>query len=511
MTAVAANERTGGLALRARLREPIARMVLAVAAVALLNGIAWSLVTPPFQVPDETAHFAYAQHVAETGKRAGEAGHPEFSTEQSQAMAAMATLSIIGRPLVHSPSDEGGAAKAADTQLGAAADDAPRGDGGGPSSASAQPGLYYVIVAVPYKVFAWASLPVRLQAMRIVSALMFALAAAAAALFVAELFPRVRWAPLVGGLAVALSPYTASVAAGVTPDALLLLTGALTLLAVARAFRRGLTVRRAVVLGLVVGAGALTKLTYLAFVGPAAVAFLYLLWRDRARLEERAPGTRAPLRVLAAGTGAFLALPILFVAWTKASGMPLNPAGTGTSLPADQIPAKTLRTELSYAWQLYLPRLPFMTDLFGFWPPDGTWLHGFAGRFGWLDYEIPDWVLRIVRIVVVAGLVLCAATLVRMRAALWRNRALLAVLTLFVVALFAIIARQGYDYHVTTGFIFEQARYLFPLVGLYAAAVVTATLGLGRRLAPILGCLAVGLFCLHDMAGIFVTLSRYYG
>jgi hypothetical protein len=85
------------------------------------------------------------------------------------------------------------------------------------------------------------------------------------------------------------------------------------------------------------------------------------------------------------------------------------------------------------------------------------------------------------------------------------------VLTLFVVVLFAVIARQGYDYRTTTGFIFEQARYLFPLVGIYAAAVVTATLGLGRRLAPVLGCLAVGLFCLHDLAGILVTLSRYYG
>jgi len=28
---------------------------------------------------------------------------------------------------------------------------------------------------------------------------------------------------------------------------------------------------------------------------------------------------------------------------------------------------------LSYAWQLYLPRLPFMQDPFGFWPPYTTW------------------------------------------------------------------------------------------------------------------------------------------
>ena len=310
MSAVADAVRARSVALTPRLREPLSRMVLVVALVALLNGLAWSLLTPPFQVPDETAHFAYAQHLAETGKRAGVAGRPEASSEQSAAMAAMGTLTLIGRPLVQTPS--GAAAKAADARIRDVSDDAPRDDGGGPSTASSQPALYYAIAAIPYKLFTWASLPVRLQAMRVVSAIMFALAAAAAALFVAELLPRQRWAPLVGGLAVALSPYTAFVASGVTPDSLLLLMGALTLLVVTRAFVRGLTLRRAVLLGVVAGAGALTKLTYLAFVGPAALAFLYLLWRDRARLAQEGV---APLRVLLAGTGALVALPLVFLLW----------------------------------------------------------------------------------------------------------------------------------------------------------------------------------------------------
>ena len=36
--------------------------------VALLNGIAWGLIVPLFQTPDEPGHVAYVQHVAETGK-----------------------------------------------------------------------------------------------------------------------------------------------------------------------------------------------------------------------------------------------------------------------------------------------------------------------------------------------------------------------------------------------------------------------------------------------------------
>src|SRR6266566_10051792 len=37
------------------------------ALVALANGLAWSLLVPPFEVPDENAHYAYVQQVAEGG------------------------------------------------------------------------------------------------------------------------------------------------------------------------------------------------------------------------------------------------------------------------------------------------------------------------------------------------------------------------------------------------------------------------------------------------------------
>ena len=80
----------------------------------------------------------------------------------------------------------------------------------------------------------------------------------------------------------------------------------------------------------------------------------------------------------------------------------------------------------------------------------------------------------------------------------------------FTAALFAIIARQGYGYKRDTGFIFEQARYLFPLAALYGATVAVACLGLGRRLAPVLACAFIGLLCLHDLSGILLTLQRYY-
>src|SRR5947209_5690297 len=54
--------RAGSLAF-----DRVPRPALACALVALASALAWSLLVPPFQVPDENAHYAYTQQVAERG------------------------------------------------------------------------------------------------------------------------------------------------------------------------------------------------------------------------------------------------------------------------------------------------------------------------------------------------------------------------------------------------------------------------------------------------------------
>jgi hypothetical protein len=58
---------------------------------------------------------------------------------------------------------------------------------------------------------------------------------------------------------------------------------------------------------------------------------------------------------------------------------------------------------------------------------------------------------------------------------------------------------------------FPQARYLFPLLALYALAIVLATKGLPRRWAPVLGALLVALAMAHNLFAMTLTISRYYG
>ena len=154
-------------------------------------------------------------------------------------------------------------------------------------------------------------------------------------------------------------------------------------------------------------------------------------------------------------------------------------------------PTINLREQIGYTWQLYLPRLPFMLDQFGYFPPYEVWFRGFIGKFGWLDTYWGVWPYRVafgiyVPITVLAGL------------ALWRRRtraggALAELLTYAVLALGVMgsIGFLGIRFTRDTGFDFAQARYLFPFLSFYAAFVALAALGAGRRYGRLVGAVFV--------------------
>ncbi|MEJ7894542.1 MAG: DUF2142 domain-containing protein, partial [Solirubrobacteraceae bacterium] len=379
-------------------------------------------------------------------------------------------------------------------------------DGGGPSSASSQPPLYYWLAALPYEAFSWATLPTRLHAIRALSVLMFGLAAVFSALIAAEFLPRRAWAPLVGGMAVGLSPYTAFIASGVTPDALLLTLSAASLFLVARAFRQGLTTRRALMLGMTLGAGVLTKLTFLAFVIPALLAVVFLVYRHRRNAADRQGNAIA---VWDFAVAVAIVLPVAAVGLTA---LVLKPATAGPlAVAAGPESSTNFREVIVYGWELFLPRLPFMSQQFAYSPPLSTWIDGFAGRYGWLDYAAPSSVTSGFRVFIACAGLLAISALVRARKTVFARGVEVSAYIGFIIVLAAVIAKTGYDYRRATGFVFEQPRYVFGLAGLYSGFVAVACLGLGGRLAPKLAIFAIGLFCLHNLSGLTQTMLRYYG
>jgi 4-amino-4-deoxy-L-arabinose transferase-like glycosyltransferase len=476
------------------------------AAIALVNAVAWSIVVPPFHVPDEISHFGYAQYLAETGKPPPQApGVAQYSPQEQLALERLHFFTVVGRadqrPIWTTPDDRG-------LRTALAEDASPRGPGGA-SSATNQPPLYYAIAAVAYRLSPSTGILDRLALMRLVSALLAAATVLCVYLFVRELLPGTPWAWTVGALAVAFQPTFMFVAAGVQGDNLLFVASAAVLLVLARAFRRGLTVRRGVLLGVATTAGVLGKLTFLAFVPGIALALLLLALP---------PGHDRGVRLrAAAAVTAIVAAPVALYAllnvtvWSRggatAGGVTSGTVATG---------AVGLRERLVTIWQEALPRLPFMHDAFPGYAPRSLWLHGFVGHFGWLDYAFPEWVYELATAVflLVAMLALAGiAAAIRARgwAGLAWRRPFALVLAVLAAGLVGVIGWQGAAYRAQTGYVFEQARYLLPLLGLYGLLVALAARGAGRRWGPAVGAALVVLAMAHGLFAELLTISRYYG
>jgi hypothetical protein len=79
--------------------------VAVVAVVAFANAVTWSLITPPFDAPDETDHFAYSQYLAETGKAASqkEGERPAWSGEETVALDGVRLVSYIEQADARAP------------------------------------------------------------------------------------------------------------------------------------------------------------------------------------------------------------------------------------------------------------------------------------------------------------------------------------------------------------------------------------------------------------------------
>jgi hypothetical protein len=215
--------------------------------------------------------------------------------------------------------------------------------------------------------------------------------------------------------------------------------------------------------------------------------------------------------VVAAAPVALYAL-LNVTVWDRGSAA----AGGLTVATARTVPgggAITWHETLDYMWQAYLPRLPFMHRQFfpGGYPLWSVWLNGAIGRFGWLDYGFPGWVYTVGRYLLYAFGLLALMGAYRVRSQIRSLLPLLVCYGVMAVGLLAAIGYAGIRYWLTTGYRFEQARYLFPLLALYGAFAVLVAKGAGRRWAPALGAALVLLAMAHGLFAETLTVSRYYG
>ena len=487
------------LSRKALARVPTAAWVCAL--LAFVNAACWSLITPPFQSPDEPDHFAYVQLLAETGDLPS-SGLEGYSQEEHYILHDLDQSLIRFRPQAHTISSR---AQFAELQHDLAAPLSRRGNGGTGLSAT-EPPLYYALETVPYEIGSSGSLLDRLELMRLLSAVMGGIAALFGFLFLREALPGVRWAWTVGGLGVALSPLLGAIAGSVNPDAMLCAVCAALFYCLARAFRRGLSQRSAIGIGALIALGFVTKLNFIGL-APGAILGLILLTCRASRVRGSQVWYRwlAPALLVALAPGLLYGLVNLFsghAAFGVVSGGASDLTNSHSSIGA----------ELSYIWQFYLPRLPWMHSDFGdIFTTRQIWFKDLVGLYGWSDTVFPGWVYDVALIPAALIAILCIRELFVERTVLRGRVAELITYALTTVGVLVLVAADGYLEFPAALASYAEPRYVLPMIALWGAVLALAARGGGRRWGPLVGVLIVVVVIAHDLFSQLQVIARFYG
>jgi hypothetical protein len=478
-------------------RVPAAAWMCAL--VALLNAVCWSIVTPPFQTPDEPAHFAYVQYLAETGHLPSRGG-THYAPDELVAMNDLRWTQVRAKP--------GSRTITSQSQQRRLSSDLarpyPRTGEGDVGLAVSEPPLYYALETIPYGLLRGGTILDQLALMRLVSTLMAAITALFAFLFIREAMPTVRWAWTVGGLGVALAPLLGFMSGAVNPDSMLYAVSAALFFALARGFRRGLNPRLACAIGVIVAVGLLTKVNFVGLI-PGALVGLLVLTR-RAAGDSR----RAALQSLALAL-ALAAIPVLVYAVRNlATGRPV--LGLLSSSVKLGVHHGSILDELSYMWQYYLPRLPGMAaDFHGISTTRQLWFEALVGRYGWLDTTFPAWVYTAAIVPVAAIVLLLARALVSGRVQLRLRVIEPIVYALMGLGVMALVAASDYLVSPRLSGGYVEPRYVLPMVVLWGGVLALSARGAGRRYGPAVGAGLVLLVLAHDVFSQILVVTRYYG
>jgi 4-amino-4-deoxy-L-arabinose transferase-like glycosyltransferase len=476
--------------------RPLALLLVAAALLAAC----WALIVPAFQTPDEQSHFGYAQTFAERGQLPGTEASRRFSTVQDQAADAVGSDQLAGNLDARAEWSRVEHERWRLAESRYARDD---GAGLGPEGANparTNPPLYYAYESMAYHV-APAAIFDQLYLMRLWSALLLLVAVAATWALVGEALGRRRSLQLAGAALVALQPMASFISASINPDSLLIAAFAVALWLGVRVVRRGLTLANGAALCAAAAVAILTKATGYALV-PAVVLALVL--------GARQAGVRMRIGALVRAAAPLLALALPVVAWLVYARVSDRPAinqvaGAGDGAGVDH-PGL-----FSYLWQFYLPHAPGQQPLPGNFTPlplRDIWLEGGWGKFGWLEIELPQAIYLTLGALTLALAIGAVLAIVRSGAS--RHVGPLAFLALAVLTLVGGLHITEYRIMSNEGGVFNQGRYLLPLLpilGLAGAATLSLFEERARSLAT--GALLGGLFVLQ-IVSLAIVGARFH-
>lgn len=485
-------------ALAAVRRTPPALAALLV--LAALLSTAWALVLPPLQGPDESAHIAAVTRLVEDGELVPDSsGLPrEVLVLAEQGGLGPLVGNLAARP-AWSARDADRVERALDALGDRRAEPVETPVGPPTRGVARNPPAYPLYEAVPYTAARGAGLLDRLTLMRLWNVPLLLAAVVACWLLAAEALPRRPLAPLVAGGLTALQPQLLFLSGVVNPDTALVAGFALWTWVAVRTLRRGLGRRRAVVLLALAVLVAFTHARGIVLLPCTALALALALpwstWDGRRRLRT------------AVGLGA-AALAGLATLAAALAGLGVSLSGTSLQSSGGFAP----RELASYLWQFYLPRLPFMDpSIGGDYGVRQAFVETAWGTFASLEVQFPSWVYDVVQAALVLAVAGFLAAVARRRAGLARPAATAVLLGAVTVGVLAVLHLAAYRLLLVDRsdpvIVGRQLLVLLPVLGVIVAAAIT---GLGRRAAQAATALLLGGLLALDLAGLGLTVARFY-
>jgi hypothetical protein len=471
----------------ARLRTT-PRLLALLLALATIQAVAWAVVLPPLQGPDEVSHFTYTQRIVERGQIPWHFG-PQYNpnlypysaeVEVAEGVAGFGPLAgnVAARPY-WTRADVTDWSHA-DAALGSGAR-----TGGGFTSAFDNPPVYYLYEVVPYAVAHGGSFFDRAELMRLWNIPLLLVALVFVWLLAGELLGR-GWPQVVATATVPLLPQLTNVTATINPDIMLVAEWSVALYLMVLVLRRGPQPKLVLLLGALCAVAALTHARNLPIFVPAVAAVAIALARER-RITWLSPWR------ICVGSFAVYGLAVLAL--------------------AERGPKGHAREFVSYLWQFYLPKLGFMTTAIG--PPGYRFRQAVPDRlFGTLaqlEVVLPHDIETAMYWISLAALVAVIVALIARRDAVRRNSDVAWVLGLAIVALvlgdhlgaYRGLTAQPNDPVFT-------ARYLLPLLPLFGVAIALIVGTLPRRLGALLFGLVLGVGVCLQAESLYLLVERFY-
>ena len=466
------------------MRGPLTLLLVAAA----LNVLSWIILIPVWQYPDEQAHFAQVQRVAEVGNSLY--GNSAFDTSRevaiSEEILGTARDGMGNNKFTYHPEakltyqnsqDNPGEHEISSLPKSARSEFVKR-------EATVNPPLYYNLAALVYKLFSWGDLFTRVYAIRIFSALIF-LATVFVAYKIGTLIFKSQHMSLALASIVATKPMLVFATTGALPDTLTILLFSIFILVCLSILQKGWSTLKIGLLILTIASGAATRQNFLISLAVLPfVIFHQLIVNKKSRVTQV--------------TTLILTLAALFIASYFVPALDFihrfDYPESSRKIPDSPLANLTYLEHLNWTARHSIAEV---------WP----W---FWGVYKWLSLTLPPIVYQIInRLVPIAifGLVIKIFLVIKKRD--WQNNAWLFFLIFVVMIYFLALTTFDFLHRRNNGFSFGiQGRYFFPVIIPILVLILAGVSKLFETMSQNLA--KIGIFVLTALFFIFNDFSLAY-